>query len=146
VLAGEHEVAVAAVDHLSVFRPGLTEYFAKRTMPPERPEDWAVAAPWTMLQEFALNLEFVEETHYQDPTRVGDLPSLILKTYPGPAFRLALPTLQARTIVAAVQAASTFTWDEFSVPVLKLLTDPTYPLPYQARVVSLGEQLAKRGL
>lgn len=115
-------------------------------MPPERPDDWSVAAPWAMLDEFALNLEFIEETHYQDATSIHTTATLTLKTYPGPAFRLKLSAHEAMSIATAVQEASTFVWDDLDVVSIPLPNTPTYPLPYRPVVMSLGEQLKKRGL
>jgi len=107
---------------------------------------WKSASfPYDLIVEIPYDVK-VENNNYQDPTSAHTTATLILKTYPGPVFRLKLPVHEARTIATAVQEASTFVWDEFDVLALTLPTTSTYPLPYRPVVVSLGEQLKKRGL
>ena len=133
VLATDQEVTLAAEDHLAVSRPNLAEHLRKRPLALPRPKSWAVPEPWALMNEFVLNVEWVEEMHYQAKANEA---KLTLKTSPGVAFQLELSPLEALPIAAAVQARSTFTWDKLAVLEIALPASVVYPRTFRPEVVT----------
>ena len=140
VLAAEQDVALDAEDHLAVSRPNLTEHLRKRPVTLPRPKSWSVPAPWALLHEFVLNVEWIEEMHNQAK---ANQVKLILKTSPGVAFQLELAPLEALPIAAAVQARFTFIWDKLEVVEIILPTAVAYSRPLRPEVVTFTGLLEK---
>jgi hypothetical protein len=134
VLAAKDEIALASEEHLAVSRP----------LKLPRPAAWSVAAPWALLDEVVLNLEWVEEMHFE--ARPGRAARLTLKTSPGVAFRLELSPPEALPIAEEVRDRSSFTWDKLEIVELPLPTAIAYPRSLRPEVVSLASLLHKHKL
>jgi hypothetical protein len=93
------------------------------------------------MNEFVLNVEWIEEMHYQ--AKNNQEAKLILKTSLGVAFQLELSPLEALPIAAAVQARSTFTWDKLAVLEIALPASVVYPRTFRPEVVTCTGLLEK---